>query len=57
MMVRFEFKPQDLWVGAFWKSRAYAGGRSTDVWLCLVPMVPLHVSWWRQPRRTWGGRP
>ena len=49
MMVRFEFKPQDLWVGAFWKSRAYAGGRSTDVWLCLLPMFPLHVSWWRQP--------
>lgn len=44
--VFLEFKPQDLWIGVFWK-------RTTkwrvDLWLCLIPMVPLHIAWWWQP--------
>lgn len=39
---QFEFKPQDLWVGAFWKRI----GNCVDLWVCLLPCVPLHVSWW-----------
>ena len=38
----FEWKPQDLWVGVFWKRI----GNAVDVWVCLLPCVPLHVSWW-----------
>lgn len=37
-----EFKIQDLWIGAFWKRI----GNCVDVWVCLVPCVPIHVSWW-----------
>lgn len=35
---RFEWKPQDCWVGVFWKRT----DRTLDVWVCVVPMVPLH---------------
>lgn len=47
MRVRFEFKPQDCWVGVFWKT-TYGWGEwnaYTDVWICLLPMLPIHISW------------
>ena len=53
--VRLEWKPQDCWVGVFWKhSGNYrAGGTgAVDVWICLLPMVPLHyrrTREWVQP--------
>ena len=37
-----EWKPQDCWIGAFWRQ----DGCCVDLWLCVLPMVPLHVSWW-----------
>lgn len=37
--VWLEFKPQDMWVGAFWKKN----GPLVDIWVCLVPMVPIHI--------------
>jgi len=40
--IAMEFKPQDLWVGAFWKRI----GNCVDLWVCLLPMVPIHISWW-----------
>jgi hypothetical protein len=40
--IALEFKPQDLWIGAYWKRI----GHCVDVWICLVPMLPIHVSWW-----------
>ncbi len=66
--IRVEWKPQDLWVGAFWKSlfdhASYwpAGTPTTnqhgekgrwirthlDVYVCLLPMVPLHFGWVRR---------
>lgn len=39
---QFEFKLQDLWVGAFWKRL----GNCWDLYICLLPCVPLHISWW-----------
>ena len=42
-----EWKPQDCWVGVFWK-RNYPW--SFDLWVCVVPMVPLHLSWKAQGR-------
>ena len=43
----FEWKPQDLWIGAFWKRI----GNCVDLWVCILPCVPLHISWWwtREP--------
>lgn len=39
MTVQIEWKPQDMWVGVFWKRRVI----STDVWICLVPCFPIHI--------------
>lgn len=41
---QFEWKFQDFWIGAFWKRT----GGSVDLWVCLIPCVPLHVSWWHR---------
>jgi len=48
---RFEWKPQDFWVGLYTEVRrdeekAYI---ERHVWICLLPMVPLHL-WWRRLR-------
>lgn len=40
--VRIERKVQDCWVGVFWK-RDYP--TSLDVWVCVVPMLPIHFGW------------
>lgn len=39
---QFEWKLEDMWVGAFWRQI----GTSYDLWICLVPCLPLHISWW-----------
>lgn len=45
--VELEWKLQDFWIGAFWKRT----GNCIDLWVCLLPCVPLHISWWwsREP--------
>ena len=44
----FEWKPQDLWIGAFWKRI----GNTLDLWICVVPCVPLHLYWgWHDPEQ------
>lgn len=48
-----EWNPADCWVGAFWKRGGRPGFRRLDVWVCLLPMVPLHFGWqeiWRKDR-------
>jgi len=46
---RFEWKFADLWVGAFWKT-TYShfndepAPTCTDVWVCILPCVPLHIT-------------
>lgn len=40
--IEMEFKLQDLWIGAFWKRL----GNCIDLWLCIVPCFPIHISWW-----------
>ena len=39
---RLEFVRQDCWVGAYWRT-TYAVGRQFDLWICAIPMLPLHV--------------
>jgi hypothetical protein len=46
--VRLEFKPEDMWVGAFWRVLHFpSGNREWNLWICLVPMLPIHIHWWR----------
>ncbi len=43
--IQLEWKPQDMWIGLFWKRT----GGTIDAWLCIVPMLPIHASWrWSQ---------
>lgn len=43
--VRLEFKPQDLWVGVFWKKGGERGfdSENINIWICILPMVPIHI--------------
>jgi hypothetical protein len=56
MRVRLEWKPADLWIGAFIKRRRYHDsdtgevGTMIDLWVCFVPTVPLHFTWFRPAR-------
>jgi hypothetical protein len=43
---QLEFKKADLWVGVYWSPDPEYVPRSGSLWLCLLPMVPLHVDWW-----------
>lgn len=36
--VQLEYKPEDMWVGAFWVKH----GSCVDLWVCVVPCFPLH---------------
>jgi len=43
--VRIFFEPRDLWVGVYWTKRAAYGHNQaeTDVYICLLPMLPIRV--------------
>ena len=54
MQVRLEFQPRDLWVGVFLRvDKLFAVDVTTGldmlvrktlhVYICLVPMLPIHV--------------
>lgn len=40
-----EWKLQDLWIGVFWRRGAWSQGTNWDVWICLLPCLPLHLFW------------
>lgn len=39
--IRLEYKLQDMWIGLFWRRHGSGG----DVWICLLPCLPIHISW------------
>ena len=48
LTIRLEFKLEDMWIGAFWIKNAMVpiqqGKRwRRDIWICIVPMFPVHV--------------
>jgi hypothetical protein len=48
-LLRFEWKLADMWIGIFWKHTTCSVDNtekvlSTDIWVCLLPCVPLHVA-------------
>lgn len=48
MRIRLKFEPCDLWVGAYF---SYADGRFDTVhrlYICLVPMLPIVITWWKR---------
>jgi len=53
--ISLKMKPQDCWVGVFWEKRElfpwhYHHRWRWDVWICLVPMLPIHIQWTRTER-------
>lgn len=47
MKIKLEFKPQDLWIGIFWKCRVevdLCDWSYWDFWVCIIPMFPIHIS-------------
>ena len=57
--IGLEWKPQDCWIGLFWRTDRVVGGTVSeydlvrrDWWLCLLPCLPIHV-WarWAAPPR------
>lgn len=46
MQIKIEFKPQDCWIGAFWKRHPeWLGIWRYDLWICVIPMLPIHITW------------
>lgn len=43
--IRLEFKVQDLWVGAYWNVERYGSAAVLHVWVCLLPCLPIHITW------------
>lgn len=52
-----EWKLEDLWIGVFWKRTedVVATGPPKcalpiydrlDIWICLLPCVPIHLAFW-----------
>jgi hypothetical protein len=55
MKIRIEFKPQDAFIGAFWKTGSSKEDfwRTTDLWICIVPMLPIHLTWRWMNKKGW----
>jgi hypothetical protein len=47
--VRWEFKAADVWVGAYPKRERGYHWTQFDLWICLLPMLPIHLNrnWFR----------
>ena len=37
-----EAKKEDCWVGVFWRREQGDWGSTLDVWVCLLPCLPIH---------------
>lgn len=44
---RIEIASQECWIGVFWRQCEDSPYWRTDVWVCVVPCVPLHL-WWNR---------
>lgn len=50
VVIRLEFKPADCWIGVY----ALPQVSGWEAWVCLVPMLPLHIRCMRRARiRIW----
>jgi hypothetical protein len=42
--VRLLFEPRDLWVGVYWDRIYEVYEQGYDLYICLLPMLPIKVS-------------
>lgn len=48
--VRLEFKLADFWIGGYYDKGEQdwlSGSQEHNLWICILPTLPLHLSWWR----------
>jgi hypothetical protein len=38
------FEPRDLWMGAYWDTYWEGPHKTLDVYLCVIPMLPVRIS-------------
>jgi hypothetical protein len=38
-----KFEPRDLWIGAYWDTYHEAGKKMLDVYICIIPMLPIQI--------------
>ena len=43
LKVRLEFEPRDLWIGIYWESCVIGKMQHYDVWVCIMPTLPIHI--------------
>lgn len=42
-----KFDPRDLWVGAYWNVERYPFEYVFNLYVCVIPCFPIHLSWTR----------
>ena len=42
--VGIEFEPRDLWVGVYWDYQGIGTLKHLDIYVCIVPMLPIHIT-------------
>ena len=45
--VRLIWEPRDFWIGVYWERVYEVYERGFDLYVCLVPMFPIRISWGR----------
>ena len=52
------WEPRDLWVGIYWnKVRAEYGHARLDVYVCVLPMLPIRLCYYWRPNDRVKGEP
>lgn len=41
--IALQFKPEDMWIGAYWRNDNEFGKVQWSIWICLVPMLPIFI--------------
>lgn len=42
--VKLEFKLQDFFIGFYWKKQKNIYGfKHLDLWICIIPTLPIHI--------------
>jgi hypothetical protein len=44
MKITIQFKLADMWVGLFWKTYWETGYKFWNIWICLIPTLPLCIN-------------
>lgn len=52
--IQLKFEPRDIWVGVYWEYNKEAiMTRWLNVYLCILPMLPIRFRWIWYSERYW----